>query len=293
MTSGHTRRTATVFGSVLLCAAAVVWAPDQLRPEGVERDFVGEYDLLRRRALNIVPLLRAADVDRAWASFSWLPEVMPVARYSPETNAALDEGLYRRAISIYEAAAVKAAKRTRKLNSLEKERLSLPGGPWWLRVDLGDALDREARRTKRRGARSLAVDYIRVLETLDSIRSGTLRESVRTRTLRQAALRRGAVERLLVGDTLSALKLLEQYRRDPGAEQEWPLHFHLARAYEATFRDARRDRGVSEGDLRRLRRRKNLHLLRAVELRYGLSSIQYDAVWKTVRLDELGGPRTP
>ena len=283
--------------SVVLFALALLALPGRINgaieSEGPPRDFAGDYELLRLRAANVTPLLRALDVDRAWASFSWLPEVMPIARHSPEAHAAFDEGLYRRAVTLYEAAARKARIRERDLDRVARLRLALPGGPWWFRIDQGDALDRRVRRTRSRAARSMAADYRQVLETLDNIRSSILRASPRVQLLRQAALRRGALERLLVGDTLIALKLLEEYRRSPSAEQEWPLHFYLARAYSATFLDARRDRGVPEADLRQLRRKKNLHLLRAVELRHGLGSKWYDAVWKSVRTDELGSPRSP
>ncbi len=259
--------------------------------DSARRDLESDYLIFRRRNEGVNPILRAADVNRAWAAFDWLPEGT-IERHSPASDAAFDEALFRRAVSIYQEAARRAVRRQRELDRLEQARYSLPGGPWWKRMELGEALDRRGARVRRRGARSLADRYALVLQTLAAIRRADVRSSPSVRALRQAALRRGAIERLAVGETLPAMKLLEEYRQDPRADEEWPLHFQLARAYAATFRDAVRDRGVPEADLRALRRRYHLHLLRAVELRYGLHSTEYDFVWRRVRLEDLGSPRT-
>lgn len=259
----------------------------------LQRGFDDDYVLLQKRGEGLSPTTRAREVERAWAAFESLPETFPEAKVTPELRSAFDRALYRRAASMYRVAAAHARNRQRYLDETERLKLLPPRGPWWQMIDRNSALDRVAGRARDRYTIDVADNLRNAIDTLDSISREQLRNDPSARGLRQLCLRRYALERLRLDDPLATLRALNRYRQDPTAEGEWPLHYFLSAAYDRVFRSTLRDRGMPEAELRKLRRKKNLHFLRAVELRYGLHSREYEHVWRRVRMDELGPPRSP
>ncbi len=110
--------------------------------------------------------------------------------------------------------------------------------------------------------------------------------------LRKRSYRLYAVNQMALGNFSAALGALERLQALPGMDEEWPRYYYLGVCYRAEFRVAARNTGVREATLIELRRRSNLYRLRAVELKYGVASVEFRTLFDAVRREELGGPRT-
>ena len=280
-------------GLAAAIALAVMAAPGpELTAQSGRRLLENEYRLFKKRKTGRPTPTVTSAIERRWASFPYLPETLPIIGHNRRTRAAFNYALYRRALSYYELAQEESAKFRKQLNGLQIKRMNIRDRLWWKHIDQASRIDRDDRRLRRRYNQELAGHYRGIFSTLDRIDQESLRKEKRFRSLQRVAYRMYIVHQVAVGNTYPALEILKKYQAFPGSENEWPMHYYLSVCYGVALRQARRDTGVPEHELKRLRRLKNKHLVDAVELKYGRDSVQYDYIYRKVRLEMLGNPRT-
>lgn len=236
--------------------------------------------------------IRSRITEREWSSFEHVPSLRPTPQRSFRNDRDFDEALLRRARTQLEHARRIAARLRGELGEIQRERINIKSDLWWHMLEAGDALDRREGALRRRYNLQLAGAFQRVFGTLDSIASYEMHREEGFRALHKYGLRMHAVYETALGNYPAAFRSLKRYSRYAGTGEEWPLHYYLSVCYRARFRLGLRDRGVSEYHLRYLRSRKNLHFLRAVELKFSRDSPQFQAVHERIRREELGSPRS-
>ncbi len=274
------------YAALIALLAAPLWASP--------RDFATEYALVFQQGLNDEAdrRNRAAQAERSWAMIDRLPETEVAPAGVTPGEVRRNEALYRRAISEFERALESLQSYREGHAMLQAERSALRDPTWWKEQEEQSRLDRVESAMTARFHREQSYWWSRTLGSLEELDRPELRESARVHDLRKRAMRMFAVNLIALGYYAPAIVLLEEYDRFPEVWGEWPLNYYLSRAYGGEFRRARRDRAVPETDLRELRRRKNLHFLRAVELKFGRQSLEWRTSFERVHLEELGSPRS-
>ncbi len=269
--------------------------PETAPPRGeLIHDFVGEYEsfvLRHGRGGPVRDVRDSSAIEQAWSLFPHpaplYDDAAPIAPGDPVYN----EALFRRAVSYYQRAREELADFRGELQRIGALREDVRDPLWWKWLDQDDRYDRVERRIRDRYGLRLINYFRETFATLDRIDQVALRRSPRVLELRKRSYRLYAVNQVALGNFTQALKILERFAGLPGVQNEWPLYYYLSLCYGSEFRRARLNRGVSEYTLRELRRRKNLHRLRAVELKFGRGSKEFRETFDAVRLEELGGPR--
>ncbi|MEQ9367292.1 MAG: hypothetical protein RIF32_23880 [Leptospirales bacterium] len=287
-----------VFAAALYCLAigpGFAQRPETAPPRGeLIHDFVGEYEaFILRHGRNgpVRDVRESGAIEQAWSLFPHpaplYEDAAPVAAGDPVFN----EALYRRAVSYYRRAREELADFRGELEALGALREDIRDPLWWKWIDTTDRYNRAERRVRDRYGLRLTKYFHETFATLDRIDQLALSRSDRVLELRKRSYRLYAVNQVSLGNFTQALKILERFAELPGVDREWPLYYYLSVCYGSEFRRARLNTGVSEYTLRELRRRKNLHRLRAVELKFGRASPEFEESFDAVRLEELGGPR--
>ena len=178
-----------------------------------------------------------------------------------------------------------------ELDHIEDLRTRISNPLWWKAIDANDALNRQVRVLRDRYQSRLLTLYQQAFETLDRIADSEIAAREDTVALRKTAYRNFAMHAVALGNYEDALKILLEYHRMPAMDQEWPLHYYLALCYEARLRRARLDRGIHEATLFAIRREADLHHLRAVELKFGRNSPEFQESLERISQRELGTPR--
>ena len=293
-------RAISVSGLVLLMG---LWAPVtavdaqivfQDRPRGSEaRSFVQEYNQLVQRSTTPgtgnVPGATAAEEFWSAPSFPVLPFRIPDP-LAPD-DGAYNQALLRRATSQVTRAAELSEQLQAELDHIEDLRTRISNPLWWKAIDANDALNRQVWVLRDRYQSRLLMLYQQAFETLDRIADSNIAQREDTMTLRQTAYRNFAMHAVALGNYEDALKILLEYHRLPLVDQEWPLHYYLSLCYEARLRRARQDRGIHEATLFAIRREADLHHLRAVELKFGRGSPEFQESLERISRRELGTPR--
>ncbi|MBX7058232.1 MAG: hypothetical protein K1X75_09200 [Leptospirales bacterium] len=234
---------------------------------------------------------RIEEAERSWAMIDRVPPVVPEGQGIPGGDLRWNEALYRRAVSEFERALQSIEDFRQQLQQIDTARQTLRDPTWWKALDEMARLDRRQTATTLEFHRQQTYWWSRTLATLGRMDRPALHSQSRVVDLRKRALRLYAVNEIALGYYAPALRLLEEYAEFPEVETEWPLHYYLSRCYGGELRRARQDRGIGEAELRELRRRRNLHFLRAVELKFGRPSPEWDETMRRTILDELGTPR--
>ncbi|MCR9144311.1 MAG: hypothetical protein NXI24_18840 [bacterium] len=290
---------------VPLIAGIVIWPaslfaqiPLTAPPRGeLVHDFSGEYEsfIIRHgRSGSVRDVRDSQAIEQAWSLFPHptpLPPFQDAAPIAPG-DPAYNEALFRRAVSFYQRAREELADFRGELEALGALREDIRNPLWWKWIDTSDRYNRIERRVRDRYGLRLTRYFHETFATLDRIDQLPLARSERVLELRKRSYRLYAVNQVALGNFTQALKILERFAELPGVDQEWPLYYYLSECYAAEFRRARRNTGVTEYTLRELRRRKNLHRLRAVELKFGRASEEFREAFDMIRLEELGGPRS-
>lgn len=261
-----------------------------------ESTITDAYDLYMRRfaAGGSPDPISTGQIEKQWSAPVFLQRIYPSLDLESFGREAYYEALFRRAVSQYEVAEAtyREFQKERELIVEERARVDIWRTVWWQNIEGHEQLDRRQSAQRLRYLGRLATEYRAVFETLDRIASARLRGQPRFVNLQKDVYRMYSVYQLGLGHVPPAIDILEKYARFPDVETEWPLHYYLSRAYDSRYRAARPDRGVGEEALSAMRQQRNLHFLRAVDLKYGQKSLEFRSTIKKIRREELGSPRT-
>ncbi|MBE7438707.1 MAG: hypothetical protein HS115_09665 [Spirochaetales bacterium] len=252
------------------------------------QDAVLEFKNLER-SRQMPSVLLTQQIEQKWAAIDFL-STDPV--YTLHTADSWDSAYYRQALSHYELAITthRELKEKQKEYKEHLDFLDMQTPVLWMKADVLDAAARFQRALEQRFLQKLNRHYHDIFTSLSQIR---LQENQKKAADLQAiAERHYAVGLLFTGHYAAAADILQKYSRRPGVQNEWPLYYYWHLALGGLFAAARKDRGVSDQDLRRLRKDKNDRLREAVRLKFGEDSPQMQFVAGKIRLDELGSPRS-
>lgn len=155
-------------------------------------------------------------------------------------------------------------------------------------------IDRKAREEriifgKKQKAKIKAVTFFtRAIKHLDDIQNKKIREKDEFKDLTANVYRDWVVQQYDLGNIPQTVDLLERYiKLDPKFEKEVSPHKYLSSAF--AFKEnllTKYDAGTEQQRLF-LKKKKNEHLLRAAELKYGKDSPEYEEILEQVNRDEV------
>ncbi len=251
-------------------------------------DFETAYrDQIRSRLIQIPS---PQSVNTQW----FYPFVRDAISYSnPATpRSSWDSAYWRKAVQHYIHSKELFEKLKSDLLSLNSQNYSITNGWFWQKEEEDDARRRKISIVKNKAYIKILEDYSFVHNSLAKIRSRNIREHRQFKNLTRIVLRNEIILSINIDDFDRSFQLLQEYKKSDGAIAEWPMHYYLARIYYHKLALARKNRSNSEEVLIDLRRKKNIHFLAMVELRYGKNSREFLYAKEKIRLDELGSPRS-
>lgn len=250
------------------------------------RSFDEEYRLMVERTESVP---NPFAVEREWARAEGIPDPFPETPHM--TLNEIEEAKLRRAYSFYTGASDLAVQMRQELR---RERTSSFRDPlWWKETEEAFAETRRQSGIRRRYAVQLAEKYHRVFETLRDLDRTDFRKDQRVTGLKRHAYRQYIMLQTAVGNHGPALEVLDEYAGLADAELEWPMHYYYFVCLRSLFKELLRSTAVREETLVAVRRRKNLHWKRAVELKFTKESDQYREVDRIIAGDENDPPRSP
>ena len=258
------------------------------------RDFLHDYQIYLKRNESSRTRQSLEKIELQWASpFYHLPSsFFPSPRlFDPKLNL-YEKTILRRSQSLY-LAALKALKKTLKKTKKNQKKTSSLLYP--LPSRFKPTLTGQSKRKEKAfflKQHQIAANYsLEACRTLYEIKSQEIIDTSFFQELRKSSCRLYSVASIQLKQYVSSLQILKDYLQLDGTEQEWPLHYYLSVCYSHIYRAEKKNRSIGDDHLRRTRRRKNIHYLRAVALKFGSGSKEYKESLNQIHLDELGPPR--
>lgn len=169
----------------------------------------------------------------------------------------------------------------------EAEKKRLDEKWYWQRVDRKAREERVVSREKL-GAKQMALNYFtRSINHMDEIRNPDLRERPEFKRLLSDVYRNWIMVEYDLQNLPQTIPILELYIEIDDNEKEYPAHKYLASAYAFEENMIKKYGGGSEDQMLKFRYKKNVHLLRATELKYGKDSPEYKHIVNLVNRDEV------
>lgn len=169
----------------------------------------------------------------------------------------------------------------------EAEKKRLDEKWYWQKVDRKAREERVIAREKF-AAKQMALNYFtRAINHLDEIRNPDLRERPEFKRLLSDVYRNWIMVEYDLQNLPQTIPILELYIEIDDNEKEYPAHKYLASAYAFEEAMIKKYGGGSEDQMLKYRYKKNVHLLRATELKYGKDSPEYKHIVNIVNRDEV------
>ncbi len=255
--------------------------PTELLPEEKNiQDLTEEERQAEKTNIEAEELWKNADYRDYSAEFAKLYRLTP----------AFANNKYRLALSSYQAGISTIIKMRNDIELIHYERETLPTRmleKWYWQI-----LDRKAQTErivgrKRRAAKVAAVTYLtRAINHLDEV-PRHLRENPAYRQLLAATYRSWVIHQFDLGNLPQCIPVLEQYIELDDHEKEYPAHRYLYQSYAFQEKLLSNYNAGTEAEILHFRRRKNVHLLRAAELKYSKNSPEYKEIIRVVNRDEI------
>ncbi len=278
---------ASVIASFLVHPIAAM--PTEDEAPYLQRDLWNAYSLYRLRLEN-VKTPSGEVVYRAW-SLSSVPRTLyyDYSAYPLQANA-WDQAYLRKAYGHFRYALKLTRQLEHELARLNTEHRSIEDPTWWKEEERNDARMRKVAVLRKRYAINLKDSYTRIFDDLEMIRATSIRESKSFTDLDRISTRMYIIYAVELDMCPAAMGAMDRYTHFPDADREWPLHFFYYSCFARLYRVATKNSATPEDELLRLRRWKNLHLLQAVELRYGSDSMEYETALKRSMSEEMASP---
>lgn len=159
---------------------------------------------------------------------------------------------------------------------------------YWQVIDRKRQEERIIARMKRE-AKLKAVTYLsRAINHLDDIKNKRVRESEEFKNLLANVYMHWVINQYDLGNLPQCIDILERYiALDPKFEREVAPHKYLVSAYAFQERLLSKTGKAPEQQILYYKKKKNEHLLRAAELKYGKDSPEYRHIVELVNRDEI------
>ena len=255
--------------------------PGELVSEEIELEKLTEEErLIRDRNLRADELWKNADYRNYDKSFAVLHKL----------SKAFANNKYRQALSSYQAGintVIKMRENEELLRKASEEETRLSEKWYWQVIDRKAREERKIH-TMQRKAKLEAVSYFtRSIHHLDEILNKEIRENPTFKQLLSAVYRNWVLHQFDLGNLPQCIPVLELYVQINENEKEYQAHKYLSQCYafqENLYR--KYDVGTEEQSFR-FRYKKNVHLLRATELKYGKDSAEYKHIVNLLNRDEI------
>ncbi len=255
--------------------------PGELVTEEVKEDRLSEEQkLIRKRNLRAEELWKNADYrdyDRGFAELHQL-------------SRAFANNKYRLALSAYQSGVNTIIKMRDKVQLFRKEsaeKKHLNEKWYWQIVDRKAREERIIHRMQEKAKQEAVTYFTRAINHLDEIRNPDLREKPAFKKLLSAVYRNWVMYQFDLGNLPQCIAILELYIEIDENEKEYPAHKYLAQCYAFQENMIKKYKVGTEDQMFRFRYKKNVHLLRAAELKYGKESAEYKHVVNRVNRDEI------
>jgi hypothetical protein len=158
---------------------------------------------------------------------------------------------------------------------------------YWQVVDRKAQEERQIGRMKRRAKMEAVTYFTRAINYMDEILNPDLREKEPFKRLLSAIYRNWVMYQYDLGNMPQTIPIIELYIEVDQNEKEYPAHKYLSQCYAFQENMIKRYKMGTEDQMFRFRYKKNVHLLRASELKYGKESAEYKHVVNIVNRDEI------
>jgi hypothetical protein len=197
---------------------------------------------------------------------------------------------YRLALSAYQSGmntVLKMREHVEQYRKEQAEKKRLDEKWYWQKVDRRANEERYIGREKMSAKLAAVTFFTKAINHLDEITNPDLRETEAYKALLSAVYRSWIMAEYDTQNYPQCIPILELYLEINQNEKEYPAHKYLASCYAFEENTLRKYKGGSEDQIQRLKGKKNVHLLRATELKYGKGSIEYKHIVDLVNRDEI------
>jgi len=255
--------------------------PGELVTEEIdESKLTDEAKKVRARNLTSEELWKNADYRDYNKAFSELHQL----------SRAFANNKYRLALSAYQSGVNTIIKMRDEVELFRKESAEtkyLNEKWYWQIVDRKAREERQINDMKRTAKMEAVTYFTRAVNHLDEIRNPDLREKPAFKRLLSAVYRNWVMYQFDLGNLPQCIQILELYIEIDENEKEYPAHKYLAQCYAFQEAMIKKYKVGTEDQMFRFRYKKNVHLLRSAELKYGKESAEYKHVVNLVNRDEI------
>lgn len=197
---------------------------------------------------------------------------------------------YRLALSAYQSGMNSILKMRENVEQFRKEQAEkkrLDEKWYWQKIDRRANEERYVQREKMAAKLAAVTYFTKAINHLDDIKNADLREEKAYKTLLSSVYRAWIIAEFDTQNYPQCIPILELYLELDANEKEYPAHKYLASCYSFEENTMKKYKGGSDDQIQKLKNKKNLHLLRATELKYGKGSIEYKHIVDLVNKDEV------
>ncbi|MEQ9365015.1 MAG: hypothetical protein RIF32_12260 [Leptospirales bacterium] len=255
--------------------------PGELVSEEVDISaLTDEEKQIRDRNLRAEELWKNADYRDYNKAFSELHQL----------SRAFANNKYRLALSAYQSGVNTIIKMRDEVELFRKQSAEakyLNEKWYWQIIDRKAREERQINRKKRSAKLESVTYFTRAINHMDEIKNPDLREKPAFKRLLSAVFRNWVMYQFDLGNLPQCIPILELYIEIDTNEKEYPAHKYLAQCYAFQEQMIKKYNVGTEDQMFRFRYKKNVHLLRAAELKYGKESAEYKHVVNLVNRDEI------
>lgn len=255
--------------------------PGELVSEEVDISaLTDEEKQIRDRNLRAEELWKNADYRDYNKAFSELHQL----------SRAFANNKYRLALSAYQSGVNTVIKMRDEVELFRKQSAEakyLNEKWYWQIIDRKAREERQISRKKRTAKLEAVTYFTRAINHMDEIKNPDLREKPAFKRLLSAVFRNWVMYQFDLGNLPQCIPILELYLEIDTNEKEYPAHKYLAQCYAFQEMMIKKYKVGTEDQMFRFRYKKNVHLLRAAELKYGKESAEYKHVVNLVNRDEI------
>ena len=167
----------------------------------------------------------------------------------------------------------------------EKKRLDEKW--YWQKVDRKANEERYIAREKMSAKLAAVTYFTKAINHLDDITNPDLKETDAYKTLLSSVYRSWIMAEYDTQNFPQCIPILELYLEIKENEKEYPAHKYLASCYSFEENTLKKYKAGSDDQIQKLKYKKNVHLLRATELKYGKGTVEYKHIVDLVNKDEV------
>lgn len=196
---------------------------------------------------------------------------------------------FRLALSNYQAGVntvIKNKDWVEQYRKEEAEKKRLDEKWYWQKVDRKAREERVVYREKMKAKQESLNYFSKAINHLDEIKNPDLRERPEFKRLLSDVYRSWIMSEYDLQNLPQCIPILELYIEIDDNEKEYPAHKYLASAYSFEENMIKKSKGPDDM-LFKYRYKKNVHLLRATELKYGKDSPEYKHIVNVINRDEV------